>query len=93
MMMLADVPPAIECPAPLPSRMIAVWGDDAALGAFRAPLLAKGWKSADMIGETGPVVVFGPPNGMADTALCALIADVNLGKYGKLNAALAGGGN
>ena|SRR5688500_17848928 len=90
-MIFADVPPpAIHCPAPLPSRKIMAWGDNAAMEAMRAQFEDRGWQWATvLLGEQTEALVLEPPNKLPDQAVCALVNDINAGKFGKLNAGFA----
>lgn len=91
MIAVASVPPtAFFCPAPLPSRNVMVWGDDAPMETMRAQFEAKGWQWATMLlGEQTKALVLRPPDDVEDRALCALVNDVNAGKFGKLNGGFA----
>jgi hypothetical protein len=83
-------PPAIYCPAPLPSRNIMVWGDQVAMDKMRLAFEAKGWTWATMmLGEQTNALALAPPEKVSDVALCALVNDVNSSKFGKLNAGFA----
>jgi hypothetical protein len=90
-MIAPDVtPPALFCPAPLPSRNVMVWGDQSAMDKMRVAFEAKGWTLATMrLGEQTNAVALAPPDKVDDAVLCALVKDVNGGKFGKLNAGFA----
>jgi hypothetical protein len=90
-MIAADATPsAIYCPAPLPSRDVMVWGDRDAMGKMRTEFEAKGWTWATMLlGEQTQALALTPPDNVSDAVVCALVDDVNAGKFGKLNAGFA----
>jgi hypothetical protein len=94
MIAAVPVPPAIFCPAPLPSRKVMVWGDQAAMEKMRVAFERKGWTWATMVlgGQTNALAL-GPPDGISDAAICTLVNDVNAGKFGKLNAGFASFGS
>jgi hypothetical protein len=90
--MIAPVvtPPAIYCPAPLPSRNVMVWGDDAAMETMRVQFEVQGWKWATvLLGEQTKALVLVGPAGVTDQALCQLVDQVNTGRFGKLSAGFA----
>ncbi|MES2444089.1 MAG: hypothetical protein V4574_14770 [Pseudomonadota bacterium] len=82
--------PAIVVAAPIPSRNLMVWGDQAAMDAMQAAFEAKGWTWAQMMlgGQTKALVLI-PPASVSDAELEALVTAVNAGKYGKLNGGFA----
>jgi hypothetical protein len=67
-----------------------VWGDDSAMEAMRAEFEARGWAwETILLGEQTKGLVLGPPANFDRGALCALVNDVNAGKFGRLNAGFA----
>ena len=87
-MIAADVPPpAFVCEAPIPSRNVITWGDDAAMDKLRTGFEEAGWTWATMIiGEKTKALALTPPSGVPDQAVCVLANEINAGKFGKLSA-------
>ena len=67
-----------------------VWGNHDAIEKMRVAFEANGWTWATMLlGDKTEALAFNPPAETADADLCALINDVNGGKFGKLNGGFA----
>jgi hypothetical protein len=89
-MIAADTPPAIYCPAPLPSRSVMVWGDDGAMETMRSQFESKGWQWATMqLGGQTNALTLTPPANLDDRAICVLMDKINHGEFGKLTAGFA----
>ncbi|WP_294298142.1 hypothetical protein [uncultured Sphingomonas sp.] len=94
MIFIADQPPVQIAPAPIASRNILIWGDGAAQASMIAAFEKKAWTWAKLsLGGRTDAVLLVPPASVSDDEVTQLIAQINAGKFGKLNAGYGQLGN
>ncbi len=89
-MIVFEAPPAMVAAAPIPSRNVVVWGDASAMQTLQSAFAAKGWRWATMLlGGQTPALMLIPPANVTEAEITQIIADLNNGKFGKLNGGYA----